>query len=133
MVDNDWPPEWVRILVDALNKTKVIKIEGKENKFDTERVRLITDKNKDLELTNWHVGEFFAADVLCEDGIEVTKKRFFVTAKSLVGLLKPISEKAEGKTIDVRILKTGKGYETHYDVVQKIGVNGNFTKTENGQ
>ncbi len=92
-------------------------------KFKREYVKLETDVQKRLKLTNWRQRALFDKpglrfDVLEEDAV-IVSKTFSITSKRLIRALKPIIQKAEKqkkKVISVSILRTGAGLDTSYEV-----------------
>ena len=95
-------------------------------KFKKEFVKLETDVQKKLKLTNWHQRALFDKtglrfDVLAEDSGTVDKT-FSITSKRLIQALRPIIKKAEKqkkKVISVSILRTGTGFDTSYEVKEQ--------------
>ena len=95
-------------------------------KFKKEFVKLETDVQKKLKLTNWRQRALFDKpglrfDVLEEDSVTVDKT-FSITSKRLIQALRPIIKKAEKqkkKAISVSILRTGTGFDTSYEVKEK--------------
>ena len=95
-------------------------------KFRKEFVKLETDVQKELKLTNWRQRALFDKpgllfDVLAEDSVTVDKT-FSITSKRLIQALMPIIKKAEKqkkKVISVSILRTGTGFDTSYKVKEE--------------
>ena len=95
-------------------------------KFRKEFVKLETDVQKKLTLTNWHQRALFDKpglrfDVLEEDSVTVDKT-FSITSKRLIQALRPIVQRAEKqkkKIISVSILRTGEGLDTSYEVKEE--------------
>jgi len=104
-------------------KKKTINRDESKRRF----VRLVTDTEKLLKLTNWREGVWFEKsgigfDVLEEDNVDV-QKQFTVTSRRLLKALKPIVMNAEKEGRDavvVSILRTGEGYDTEYNVTEQV-------------
>ena len=94
--------------------------------FRKEYVKLETDVQKKLKLTNWRQRALFDKpglrfDVLEEDSVTVDKT-FSITSKRLIQALRPIIKKAEKqkrKVISVSLLRTGEGFDTLYAVKEE--------------
>lgn len=84
----------------------------------------MTGEEKKLQLVNWTGGEWFGRtgvnfEVVEEDDKPADGKQFTVTSRRLIALLKPIILRAEEEgqsTITVRVLRTGEGMDTRYQV-----------------
>ena len=95
-------------------------------KFRKEFVKLETDVQKKLKLTNWRQRALFDKpglrfDVLAEDSVTVDKT-FSITSKRLIQALRPIikrAEKQKRKVMSVSILRTGNGFDTSYKVKEE--------------
>ena len=97
--------------------------------FSSNYVRLFDGEPVDLVLESWrqteeeYKGEKSAGirvDVLEENGVKV-KKVLVITSRRLASAIKPIivnAEKMSEQSIKVRILKTGTGFNTQYNVKQ---------------
>jgi len=89
-------------------------------------VRLETDKEKRLTLTNFELNEVekfgeknieFSADVLEEDGEPVKEKKFTATSRRLKKKLRPIFENKDPTSkVKLSILKVGEQFSTQYSV-----------------
>ena len=106
-------------------KKKTINQDEPKSKF----VRLVTDTEKVLKLSNWREETWFQKpgmgfDVLEEDNVDV-RKQFTVTSRRLLKALQPIiaGARKEGRdTILVSITRTGDGYDTEYNVIEQVVV-----------
>ena len=93
------------------------------DKFEDRYVKLESDVEKRLKLSNWRLGVFFGKPglsfmVVEEDGIPVIKQ-FTTASRKLVSELKPIIQKAEVSGLDevrVSILRIGEDFQTTYSV-----------------
>ena len=93
------------------------------NKFEDRYVKLVTDVEKKLKLTQWRDGIYFGKPglsftVIEEDTLPVSKL-FSASSRKLIETLKPLILEAGLRGDDVivvSILRLGEGFETRYSV-----------------